>query len=130
MRGAGTRRWRYFVAVIVAALGLTAAGAVSPVHAVAAGSSITGVVEDTSGTPQSNVTVNALDPATDSTVSSTTTAADGTFTVSVNSGTYNVQFIPSSGSGLQSYLAPNVPADSTPLTIILKSAVVVQVLSP
>jgi hypothetical protein len=127
MRGAGTRRWRYFIAVIAAAAGLTLAGAVSPMHAVAAGSSISGVVEDTSGTPQENVTVNALDPATDSTAGSTTTAHDGTFTVAVNSGTYNVQFIPPSSSDLQSYLATNVPTDSTPLTVILKSAVVVQV---
>ena len=73
------------------------------------------------------VAVNVLDPATDAQVASTTTADDGSFSVSVNSGTYNVQLIPPSGSGLQSYLATGVATDSAPLTIILKSAVVVQV---
>jgi len=47
--------------------------------------------------------------------------------VSVDSGTYNVQFIPPSSAGLQSYLATGVSSDSAPLTVILKTAVVVQV---
>ncbi len=120
----GRRRW---VAAIAVAAGLALAGVVSPPQALAAGSSITGVVEDTSGTPQADVTVNVIDPATDATDASTTTASDGTFTVSVNSGTYNVEFLPQSGSGLQSYLATSVTAGAAPLTVILKTAVVVQV---
>jgi hypothetical protein len=93
----------------------------------AAQPTITGTVEDTSGNPQTGVTVNVQNPSTDATVTSTTTASDGTFSASVSAGTYNVEFIPPSSSGLQSYLASGVTAGSTPLTVILKTATVVQV---
>ena len=124
LRTYGCQRW---LAAIAVAVGLTLAGAVSPVPAFAADSAITGVVQDTSGTPQSGVTVNVLDPATAGQVASTTTAGDGSFSVSVSSGTYSVQFFPPSSYGLQSYLATGVTTGSAALTIILKSAVVVQV---
>jgi hypothetical protein len=88
---------------------------------------ITGTVEDTSGNPLTGVTVNVQDPSTDATVTSTTTASDGTFSASVDSGTYNAEFIAPSSTGLQSYLATGVAAGSAALTIILKSAVVIQV---
>ncbi len=127
MRIFGTHYWRRLLTIIVAATGLTLAATAFALPASAAGSVITGVVEDTSSNPQSDVAVNVLDPSTAATVASTTTADDGSFSVSVNSGTYNLQLIPPSGSGLQSYLATGVTTDSTPLTIILKSAVVVQV---
>src|ERR1700722_3126564 len=124
-RAHGRRRW---IAVVAVAAWLALTGLISPAHALAANPTITGVVEDTSGTPQANVTVNVLNPATDATVATTTTSpSDGTFTASVASGTYNVEFIPQSGSGLQSYLAPDVTSGAAPLTVILKSAVVVQV---
>ena len=119
----GGRRW---IAAIAVAAGLALTSVVSAPHALAAGSAITGVVENTSGAPLAGVTVNVLDPNTDATDATTTTASDGTFTASVNSGTYNVEFIPQSGSGLQSYLAPDVTAGAAPLTVILKSATVVQ----
>ena len=115
----GGRRW---IAAIAVAAGLALTSVVSAPHALAAGSAITGVVENTSGAPLAGVTVNVLDPNTDATDATTTTASDGTFTASVNSGTYNVEFIPQSGSGLQSYLAPDVTAGAAPLTVILKSA--------
>jgi hypothetical protein len=124
MRTFRSSAWRRGLAAVALAAGLTVAIAAP---SSAAGPTITGTVEDTSGNPLASVTVNVLDPSTDSTVTSTTTASDGTFTASVNSGTYNVEFIPLSSSGLQSYLATGVTAGSTPLTIILKSAVVVQV---
>ncbi len=117
---------RSFVAVALA-LGLSLAGATSASPAFAASASISGVVEDTSSTPQANVAVNVIDPATASTITSTTTADDGSFSVAVNPGTYNVQFIPSATSGLQSFLATGVSSDSAPLTVILKTATVVQV---
>jgi hypothetical protein len=127
VRVLGIRNFRRWLAVIVVAAGLTLGSTAFALHAFAAGPVITGVVEDTSSTPQAGVAVNVLDPATDATVASTTTADDGSFSVSVNSGTYNVQLIPPSGSGLQSYLATGVTTDSAALTIILKSATVVQV---
>jgi Carboxypeptidase regulatory-like domain len=128
MRGPGAHGRRRWIAAIAVAAGMTLAGAVSAPHALAAGSAITGVVEDTSGTPLAGVRVNVLDPTTHATDATTTTnATDGTFTASVASGTYNVEFIPQSGSGLQSYLAPDVTTDAAPLTVILKTATVVQV---
>jgi Carboxypeptidase regulatory-like domain len=127
MRMLAAASYRRSSAALAIALGLVLPGAVSAVPAFAAGPSISGVVEDTSGTPQANVTVNVIDPATAATVTSTTTAGDGTFSVSVGSGTYNVQFIPPATAGLQSFLATDVSTDSAPLTVILKTAAVVQV---
>jgi hypothetical protein len=120
----GRRRW---IAAIAVAAGLALTGVISPPPALAADSTITGVVDDASGNPQADVTVNVLDPTTDATDATTNTASDGTFTVPVDSGTYNVQFIPSSSTGLQSYLATGVSAGAAPLTIILKAAAEVQV---
>jgi hypothetical protein len=119
--------WRRGLAAIVVAAGVFVGMAASAASSSAAQPAITGTVEDTSGTALAGVTVNVLDPSTDSTVTSTTTASDGTFSASVNSSTYNVEFIPPSSSGLQSYLATGVAPDSTPLTVILKTAAVVQV---
>src|SRR5580692_11144339 len=122
MRIPVTRGWRQLAAAVAVAAGLTLAGMVSPPHAMAADSSITGVVEDASGAPQANVTVNALDPGTGATDASTATASDGTFSVAVDAGTYNVQFVPPSGSGLQTYLVPDVNSGAAPLTIVLTTA--------
>jgi hypothetical protein len=127
MRAFKASVWRRWLAAILIAAGMIAAVTASAVSSSAAAPTITGTVEDTSGTALVGVTVNVLNPSTDSTVTSTTTASDGTFSASVNSGTYNVEFIPPSSSGLQSYLATGVTAGSTPLTVILKTAVVVQV---
>jgi hypothetical protein len=128
MRISGIFNCRRWLAVIIVAGSLTLGSAAFALPASAASSNITGVVEDTSGNPQGNVAVNVLNPATDATVASTTTApVDGTFSASVSAGTYNVEFIAPSGSGLQSYLATGVSTDSAPLTVILKSSVVVQV---
>jgi Carboxypeptidase regulatory-like domain/Bacterial Ig-like domain (group 1) len=124
MRGFKASGWRRVLAALVIVAGMIVAIAAS---ASATQPTITGTVEDTSGNPLTGVTVNVLDPSTDSTVTSTTTASDGTFSASVNSGTYNVQFIAPSSTGLQSYLATGVAAGSAPLTIILKSSQVVQV---
>ena len=95
MLATGAYNWRRWLAAIMVAAGLTLAGAIAPTSAFAA-SSINGTVEDTSGTPQTGVAVNVIDPSTDATVTSATTDASGSFGVSVNSGTYNVQFIPPS----------------------------------
>jgi len=127
MRVLGIRNFRRWLAVIVVAAGLTVGTTIFALHAFAASPMITGVVDDTSGTPLAGVTVNVLNPATDAKVASASTADDGSFSVSVNSGTYNVELIPPSSLGLQSYLATGVATDSAPLTIILKSAVAVQV---
>jgi hypothetical protein len=117
---------RRSLAVIAAVFGLILAGVASASPAFAAGSTISGVVENPSGTAQADVAVNVIDPSTASTVGSTTTADDGTFSVAVSPGTYNVEFIPSSSAGLQSYLAAGV-SDSAPLTVILQTATVIQV---
>ena len=127
MRVLGIRNFRRWLAVIMVAAGLTVATTTFALKAFAGSPVITGVVEDSSGTPLADVTVNVLDPSTDATDGSTTTAVDGSFSVSVNSGTYNVQLIPPSSLGLQSDLATGVSTDSAPLTIILKSATVIQV---
>jgi hypothetical protein len=119
--------WRHGLAAIVVAAGVIVGVAASAASSSAAQPAITGTVEDTSGNPLASVTVNVLNPSTDSTVTSTVTASDGTFSASVSSGTFNVEFIPPSSSDLQSYLATGVAPDSTPLTVILKSAVLVQV---
>jgi VCBS repeat-containing protein len=119
--------WRRALVAVVLVAGVMAGVAASAASSFAAQPTITGTVEDTSGNPLSSVTVNVQDPSTDSTVTSTTTASDGTFSASVNSGTYNVEFVAPSSTGLQSYLATGVTAGSAPLTIILKSSVVVQV---
>src|ERR1039457_409205 len=90
--------WRRRLATIVIAAGVIVGVAASAPSSFAAQPTITGTVEDTSGNPLASVTVNVLNPSTDSTVTSTTTANDGTFSASVSSGTYNVEFIPSSSS--------------------------------
>jgi hypothetical protein len=118
---------RRSLAVIGAVGGLILAGVASASPAFAASSTISGVVENPSGAAQADVAVNVIDPSTASTVGSATTADDGTFSVVVNPGTYNVEFIPSSNAGLQSYLAAGVSTDSAPLTVILQTATVIQV---
>jgi len=121
----GCRRW---LAALVAAASLTLAGLAYAAPAMADGDpAITGIVEDTSSTPQGGVTINVINPATDAMVLTTFTLNDGSFSASVASGTYNIQFIPPSATGLQSYLATGVSTDSAPLTVILKTATVVQV---
>ena len=127
MRGTGAYGKRRWIAAIAVAAGLALTGVVSAPHALAAGPNITGVVDDTSGNPQADVAVNVLDPNTDATDATTHTGSDGTFTVSVASGTYNLQFIPPSSYGLESYLATGVSTGGPPLTVILKTATVVQV---
>ena len=119
MRGTGAYGKRRWIAVTVVAAWLALTGMIFPAHALAAGPSFTGVVQDTSGTPQADVAVNVLDPSTDATDATTHTASDGTFTVSVASGTYNLQFIPPSSYGLESYLATGVSTGGAPLTVIL-----------
>jgi Carboxypeptidase regulatory-like domain len=88
---------------------------------------ITGTVVDSSDTPQVNVTVNVQDPSTSLTVASTTTDTQGDFSVSVAAGTYNIEFTPPSGAGLQSYLATGVSTGGPPLTVVLKSITVVHI---
>jgi hypothetical protein len=124
MRVFKASRWRRVLAALVIVAGMIVGVAAS---ASAAQPTITGTVQDTSGNPLTGVTVNVENPSTDATVTSTTTASDGTFSASVSSGTYNVEFIAPSSTGLQSYLATGVTAGSAPLTVILKSSVVVQV---
>jgi Carboxypeptidase regulatory-like domain/Bacterial Ig-like domain (group 1) len=127
MRGYRSSSWRRGLVAMLLGAGVITGVAASAASSFAAQPTITGTVEDTSGNPLASVTVNVQDPSTDSTVASTTTGSDGTFSASVNSGTYNVEFVPPSSSNLQSYLATGVAAGSTPLTIILKAALVVQV---
>src|SRR4029077_7513535 len=45
----------------------------------------------------------------------------------VATGTYNLEFIPPSSVGLQSYLATGISTDSAPLTVVLKPIVVVNI---
>jgi Carboxypeptidase regulatory-like domain len=127
MRVLGIRNFRRWLAVIAVAAGLTVGTTIFALDAFAASSTITGVVGDTSSTPIANVAVTVLDPSTDGTVASTTTANDGSFSVSVNSGIYNVQFIAPSSTGLQSYLATGVSTGGPPLTVVLKTATQVSV---
>ena len=71
--------------------------------------------------------VNVINPNTSATVTGTTTDGNGNFSVNIASGTYNLQFIPPSGTNLQSVLATGVTTGGAPLTIILKQSAVVHV---
>ena len=127
MRISGASNSRRWLTAIALSVSLILSGIASAGPAFAADPNITGVVEDSSGLAQGNVTINVLDPETASQVTTAATDADGNFSISVSAGTYNIQFIPSSSSGLQSYLATGVSTDSAPLTVILKTATVIQV---
>src|SRR5580658_549636 len=127
MGGQESFRWRRPLAAAISVLVLVLSVISASVPAMADTTAITGTVVDSSDNPQANVAVNVQDPSTASTVASTTTDAEGDFTVPVASGTYNVQFIPPSNSGLQSYLATGASTDGPPLTVVLKTAAVVQV---
>jgi len=81
---------------------------------------ISGMVVGSSNNPQPHLAVNVLAPASSSTVTITTTDNNGDYSVNLAAGTYNLKFIPSSASGLQSYLAPAVSTDWVPLTVVLK----------
>jgi thermitase len=69
---------------------------------------VTGRVTDTSNTPQVGATVAALTPGTSTAVTSTTTAADGSYTLSLNVGTYDFKVTPPTNSGFQVGTQPNV----------------------
>ena len=68
MGATGIFNYRRWLAAIMVAASLMLVTTAFAKTASAAGPAIAGVVEDTSGTPQAGVTVNALDPATDATV--------------------------------------------------------------
>ncbi len=127
MRETGIFRYTRALALVIAGLLAVLPLASAEAPALADTATITGTVVDSSNNPQGNVTVDVVDPATSSTVTSTTTDGQGDFTVTVATGTYNLEFTPPSGSSLQSYLATGVSTDSVPLTVILKPAVVVHV---
>src|SRR6266487_1029963 len=127
MRGHRACRFWYGLVLTAAVLATSLAAVSGAAPAIADMATITGTVVDSSGTAQANVAVAVLDPSTSSTVTSTTTDAQGDFTVTVAPGTYNLRFTPPSGSGLQSYLATGVSTDSPPLTVILKPIAVVHI---
>ncbi|HZO67486.1 MAG TPA: hypothetical protein VFB74_21005 [Kribbellaceae bacterium] len=90
---------------------------------------VTGTVVDSGGTPQPDVVVDVLNAGSTNVVTSTVTHdPDGTFQVTVPSGTYDFRFTPPETSGLRVYLATGINADTTaPLTVILKPVTVIHV---
>src|SRR5579875_2785190 len=104
-----------FIALLAAAFLLVPAR-----PAAAASFQIAGKVTDQSSSPLSGANIAVIDPSSSQTVASTTTAADGTYSVSVNAGTYNVQVTAPSGTGLGSAIALNeVIGNDTVLNFVL-----------
>ncbi len=68
---------------------------------------LSGNVSDSAGADISGATVDVIDTVTSNNVGSTTTDVSGNYSLSVNSGTYNVQVTPPSGSGFGSAISPN-----------------------
>jgi hypothetical protein len=107
-----------FIAVFALAATLVNAG-----PAAADNSVIEGVVVNEQSQPLDGVVVTVMHygitAATDS---------QGTFSIEVPSGTYDLNFQPAEGSGLRSYLATGIDAGAgTPLTVVLKPVRVVRV---
>ncbi len=122
-----SRRFRRVLVLIGTVLVTSIATLTAGAPAFADTATITGTVQDSSGNPVGQVVVDVIDPSTAADVASTTTDAQGDFTISVASGTYNLEFIPPADTGLQSSLATGVSTNSAPLTVILKPVVVVTV---
>jgi hypothetical protein len=96
--------------------------------AAAADSTIQGTVVDSGGTHRPDVVVEALNVGTTSVVSSTTTIGDGSFTLTVAPGPYDLRFTPPEGSGLRIYLATGINADDpASLTIVLRPITIVTI---
>jgi len=68
---------------------------------------LSGNISDSSGADISGAVVDVIDTATSNNVGSTTTDGSGNYSLSVNSGTYNVQVTPPSGSGFGPAISPN-----------------------
>jgi VCBS repeat-containing protein len=120
-----SKHWRGIVCLIsLLVMALSAVANSAPAYADSP--AITGTVVDSAGNPQANVVVNILDPSTAAQVASTYTDDQGDFSVSVASGTYNLEFIPPSAD-VQSYLATGISTDSAPLTVVLQPIVVVNI---
>ena len=84
-------------------LALTLSGvSLLPSPALAATYQLSGKVTDQSSNPIVGATVAVIDPSTSATVASTTTDSSGTYSLSVDGGTYNIQVTPPSGSGFGS----------------------------
>ncbi|HZM81334.1 MAG TPA: hypothetical protein VFC19_36880, partial [Candidatus Limnocylindrales bacterium] len=103
------------------------AGLIHAAPAAAASPTVQGTVVDSGGTPQPNVVVDVLTAGSTNVVTTTTTSApQGAFSVTVPSGTYDFRFTPPETSGLRVYLATGVNADTTaPLTVVLKPITVI-----
>lgn len=72
----------------------------------AAGVTLSGTVSSTSG-PVGQVDVTVTDPATSAVVGDTSTAADGSYSLGLSSGIYNIAFTPLASSGFSVTTAPN-----------------------
>ncbi|HUZ35804.1 MAG TPA: putative Ig domain-containing protein [Streptosporangiaceae bacterium] len=103
------------------------APALNAMPAAADTATITGTVVDSSNTPQANVAVDVQDPSTSASVASTSTDQYGDFSVTVPTGTYNIDFTPPAGAIVQSYLATGVTTDGVPLYIVLKPIGVIHI---
>lgn len=112
------------VRILVAVLLLLSIGGATATRAVGATTyQVSGKVTDQSANPIVGATVAAIDPASSTTVASTTTDSNGSYTLSVASGTYNVQVTPPSGSGFQTSTVNNqtISANTT-LNVVLVPA--------
>ncbi len=78
-----------------------------PKSAFAAIYTLSGYVQNSSGTALIGATVEIKNPSTNAIVESTTTDSSGDYSLNVNEGTYNVQITPASGSGFSPAVAVN-----------------------
>ncbi|MDQ1654910.1 MAG: Carboxypeptidase regulatory-like domain, partial [Cryptosporangiaceae bacterium] len=80
-----------------------------------------GTVVDGAGAAQPDVRVDVSPAGGSAIVVTRQTDAEGSFSVQVPSGRYDVRLTPPQDSGLRTYLATGISADdSTPLTVVLK----------
>ncbi|GAB4456799.1 MAG: hypothetical protein Kow0031_37870 [Anaerolineae bacterium] len=91
--------------------------------ALAASYTLSGQVTDQSSAAVANALVEVINPASGTTVYSTTTNAGGSYALTVDAGTYDVKVTPPGGSGFgeSTVLAQNITADTT-LDVVLVPA--------
>lgn len=83
-----------------------------PRSAFAASYTLSGHIQNSTGTAIDGATVDVKDASTNTVVTSTTTNSTGDYSVSIDTGTYNIQVTPPSGSGLTSAVALNQAVSS------------------
>ncbi|MBI3979332.1 MAG: carboxypeptidase regulatory-like domain-containing protein, partial [Chloroflexi bacterium] len=66
---------------------------------------VSGTVRDNGGAPVAGATVQVVDPGTQQVVGAAVTGSNGSYTIAVPPGTYDVRVVPPAGSGFQTAVA-------------------------